>query len=497
VATQTLAGKAGRALGLSFTNAALARLGTVGIGVVLARMLGPHAFGAYAVAYIAMRVLVYLNDLGVSLAIVRWPGEPSEITPTVATISVTSSALLYAGCYVGAPAYAATMGAPSATGVVRVVAVVVVIDALAATPAGVLQRAFRQDLRMIADQVNVWLSTALTVLLAWLGLGAMSLALGRLAGCLAALVLLIAFSPQPLRFGFHRDAARRLLRFGLPLAGSGVIAFAVGNVDQLVVGRTLGVTALGFFVLACNLSSWPVGMFSQPVRSVAPAAFARLRDDPPAMRGGFLTAAGLLGAAALPVCLTISGAAVPVVGFVYGSRWLPAAQPLMWLGMLAGLQIFFELTYDYLVVLGMSRVVFTVQLVWLLVLVPALVAAAFWRGLWGLALAEAVVAAALTLPWYLRELRRAGVATRALARRMRLPLLGAALAGLTAAMAARVVPSDLIALAASGVAALAVVGALAYHARADFTRLRRRGGSDRAPATVADLPPDLAPASPR
>jgi PST family polysaccharide transporter len=487
---QSLAGKASRALGVSFTNTALAKLGTTGVGIALARMLGPHAFGTYAVAFVALRVVINLNDLGVSLAIVRWPGDPREITPTVTTISLVTSLMLYAGCYFGAPGYSAAMGAPDAANVVRVLAIVVVVDAVVATPVGLLQRHFRQDQRMIADQVNVWLGTGITLLLAIFKFGAMSLAIGRLAGCLAALVLLVIFSPLPLRLGFNREKARPLLRFGLPLAGSGVIVFAVGNVDQLIVGRTLGVTALGFFVLACNLSSWPVTMFSQPVRSVAPPTFARLRDaDPAAMPGGVLTAAGVLATVSLPVCLLLSGAAWPAIGFVYGPQWLPAARPLVWLSALAALQILFELSYDYFVVLGKSRVVFTMQLVWLVVLIPALVAGALLDGTWGLALAEAIVAAVLTLPWYLRELQHVGVRARALAGRLRLPLAGAALAGLVAAAAARLAPSDFTALLASGVATLAIIAALGYHVRGDLARLRQRKRAQPA-SMVAPAPID-------
>jgi hypothetical protein len=58
---------------------------------------------------------------------------------------------------------------------------------------------------------------------------------------------------------------------------------------------------------------------------------------------------------------------------------------------------------------------------------------------------------------------------------MRLPLAGAGLAGLSAAVTARLAPSELAALLASGTVALVIVGALAYHARADLMRLRRRG----------------------
>src|SRR5215469_10439011 len=88
---RTLGGLASRALGWSFFNTAFSRLGTLGIGIVLARLLGPHAFGTYAVALVALIAVLSFNELGVSLAIVRWPGDPAEITPTVTTISIVSS----------------------------------------------------------------------------------------------------------------------------------------------------------------------------------------------------------------------------------------------------------------------------------------------------------------------------------------------------------------------------------------------------------------------
>ena len=64
-----------------------------------------------------------------------------------------------------------------------------------------------------------------------------------------------------------------LLRFGLPLAGASIVVFCVSYLDQLVTGSLLGPTMLGLYVLGFNLSSWPVTVFSQPLRSVAPAVF--------------------------------------------------------------------------------------------------------------------------------------------------------------------------------------------------------------------------------
>jgi len=162
--------------------------------------------------------------------------------------------------------------------------------------------------------------------------------------------------------------------------------------------------------------------------------------------------------------------------------------------LLAALTIFFQLAYDYFVVLARTRVVFTVQLGWLLVLVPALIAGARLAGIVGVGVAEAAVAGGVVLPWYLHELRGAGIRRRVLGSRLGLPLAGAAAAGLAAAGAARVLPNDLAALAVSGVTGLAVVGLLVFRMRAALVRLRQ--GDRETAATEAPKVPAVPSSSP-
>ena len=470
--SETLGGKATRALGWSFASTILSRFGTFAIGIVLARLLGPNTFGTYAVAYVALQAVLTFNELGVSLAIVRWEGDPREIAPTVTTVSLVVSAIIYAGCFLGSPAYASAMGTPAATSVIRVLGVVILFDGFTNTPATLLQRRFRQGQRMIADQANTWLGSAVTIALAWSGYGAMSLAIGRMAGCLVGAILLVAFAPESLRAGFAPAKARSLLRFGLPLAGANLVAFAITSVDQLVVGHLLGTEALGFYVLALNLAGWPINIFSYPVRTVVPAVLSRLQRDRTAMRMTFLSTAGLLCAVAVPICLLIGGSARPLISFVYGDQWLPASQPLIWLALLGAGQIFMLLAYDIFVVLGRSRFLLVAQIIWLAALIPALIVGSHADGIFGAALAEAAVAIVLVLPWYIAELSRVGIRARALIGHVWLPVLGAALTGSVAIAMARVIANDLIALSLSGVATLAVVGCLVYRMRTAIALLR-------------------------
>jgi PST family polysaccharide transporter len=468
----SLLGRAGRALGFSFASTAIGRLSTLAIGIALARILGPEEFGTYAVAMVALTAVLSFNELGVSLAIVRWPGNPREIAPTVATISVGTSLLIYLVCFLGAPAFAGAMGDPEAVPVVRLLTLAVVISGLVATPVAMLQREFQQGRKMIADQVTTWASALTSIGCAVGGLGAMSLAVGHIVGSVAGAILFIAFAPRHVRLGFDRERAVSLLRFGLPLAGSSIVVFAVANLDRLIVGAVLGPVPLGLYVLASNLSNWPISVFSAPVRAVAPAALARLQHDPAAMRRTFLSTVGLLASVTLPVCVLLATAADPLIRFVYGSAWQAAAAVLPWLGLLAMLRIVFELVYDFFVVLASTRVVLTVQVVWLVVLVPAVLAGAHLAGPAGAAAGQFAVALAVVLPIYLRELHRVGVPAREFGRRLLLPIAGAALVGVVAWTASTTIHHDLLALLVAGTTSLAVLALLVYRLRSTLRDLR-------------------------
>jgi len=467
--------KASRALGWSLASTILSRLSTLVIGIALARILGPESFGTFAVALVVLLAVLSFNELGVSLAIVRWPDDPEEIAPTVATLSVLCSLVVYAGCYLGAPAFAHALGDPSAVPVIRVLALSVIVSGMVATPVGLLQRAFRQKRKTVVDLVTNWVSALVSIGLALTGAGAMSLAIGQLSGSLAGAILFFVFAPQGLRLGFDPRKARALLRFGLPLAGSSIIVFATTNVDRIVVGAVLGPTALGYYMLALNLANWPITIFSQPVRAVVPAALARLQHDRPAMRSAFLSAGGLLAAISLPACLLLAGAAGPLIRFLYGDVWGPAATVLAWLGPLAALRILFELFYDYFVVIASTRVVFTVQVIWFVVLVPTLYLASQQAGLWAAGAAQFGVALLVVLPLYLYELHRTEISLASMGSRVAPAILGAAAVAAVALLAARAGWVDLVVLAVAGVAAVAAMALLGYRLRHAVRALRSAG----------------------
>lgn len=405
-----------RGLLWSLLNTVVSRTGTLLVGIVIARILSKEDFGVFAVALVVLSATLSINELGVSAAILRWQGDPDRIAPTVATLSALTSFSLYVLIYLTAPAIAATLGAPAATGVIRLLCIGILIDAVSAVPAARLVREFRQSARFAVDMTNFAVSTSVTVTLAVLDHGAWSLAWGRLAGNFVSAVLLLFLAPNQFRFGLSREVLRPLLRFGLPLAGSNLVVVGMINLDKAVAGHVLGPVALGVYVLAFNLSSWPVNVLSVTVQPIAIPGFARLLNDPVRLRQTVERAYVALLTCTLLVSIPLAILSGPLIRTVYTEKWIAAAVVVQVLTIFGAIRVLISLLYDLMVAAGRTRQSLWVQACWVISLAPALYAGARLHGIIGIAWAQVAVAAVVVLPLTAVAARPVGLSIQRLLR---------------------------------------------------------------------------------
>lgn len=460
--SQSLGSRMRRGLLWSLLNTVIGRTGTLLAGIVIARVLTQEDFGVFAVALVVLSATLSINELGVSVAILRWQGDPARIAPTVASLSVLASSTLYVGIFFAAPWIAATLGAPAATGVIRLLCIGVLIDALSAVPAAQLVREFRQRARFAVDTTNFVISTSVTITLALLGHGAWSLAWGRLAGNLVSAVILLVLAPGQFRLGLNREVLAPLLRFGLPLAGSNLVVVGMINLDKAVTGHVLGPVALGVYVLAFNLSSWPVNVLSVTVQPIAIPGFAQLLDDPDRLRRTVERGYAALLTGTLLVSIPLAVLSEPVIRFVYGQKWIEAAGVLQVLAIFGAVRVVMSLLYDLMVAAGRTRQSLWVQTCWVLALAPALYVGARLYGITGVAWAQVAVAVLVVLPLSVVAVRPVGLSIRGLLRVSVRPVLaGAALLALTMGLRSFAMP-DPVLLVTSAVAGTALYGGLTW-----------------------------------
>lgn len=461
----------GVGLGWSLLNNFVGRLGNFLSGIVVVRLLAPEEFGTYAVGLMVLSVLLSLNELGVSVALVQHRGEPETIAPTVMTISMFTSVILAAGALLAAPSVASFMGAPEATNLVRLMTLGVVLDGIAATPNAFMSRMFMQRRRLVIDTIAFVVGTPVTIGLAISGHGAWSLGWGAVIGNLVTTVLAIVWTPVRVRPGWRSEQVPQLLRFGLPLAGSSLLLLGLLNVDKVIVGRTLGAIELGIYALAFNLCSWPITVLTSAIRRVGVALFARVAEHSEDAAGDtFASMIILVTAATAPLCLLLAGYATSIIRLLYGETWVLAAAPLVPLAIFSLVRVWVELTYDFLAATGSTISTVWLHGVWLLALAPALLLGVRIDGVRGAGFGHAVVAICIVLPFLLWLFVRAKVGLGHLFRRSVYVLFGLIVMGLLMVVS-RAILDPMVAMMVGGPVSLIVFAVCMLPLRREATEL--------------------------
>jgi lipopolysaccharide exporter len=413
------------------------RAGSLVIGIVLARLLTPHQFGVYAVALTVQAVLANLADLGLSADLIR-SSDPERRAPVVAVLALVVSSILALGMALSSGLVAEAMGSAEAAPVIALLSVTLVLSGLSVVPYATLLRRFDQKRIFALTLTDFVLSSIITVALIKADVGVMSLAIGRVASQAVTATLMYPLAHVRPRLGLDRGVLADVLRFGIPVAGANSLSWVLLNLDNVVIARSVGPVALGFYVLAFNVSSWPMNVVGAVARSVALPAFARTETGSRTGRRDESLSVGV--SVSWPAALLAGGLlallAGSVVDVLYGSRWAPAAAVLAGLGLFGAVRVVLDLCASYLMARGAGGLTLWVQVWWFVTLLPALVLATHWWGIAGAAWAHLAVSVVLLLPAYLLAVRHVGAALGPVALALVRPL-GAAVAATAVVLGCR------------------------------------------------------------
>jgi lipopolysaccharide exporter len=433
----------------------LLRLANVLIIAVVARILSPHDFGVFAVAMTAYLIVSSIGELGVSHCLIRADLDIDSLAPTVATISFLSSAILAGAMVAFARPIGTALGSAAAAGPIRVMALAVLLVGVFAVPNSQMTRDFKQKEIFLANVISLVPSTALLIILAKSGDGATAFAWSRVAGVFVVGCVLIAAAPRRYRPGLARSALSVILRFGIPLAGANFVNYILLNVDYAFVGHLLGATALGFYVLAFTVASWPTGLLGSMINSVSMPAFSRVKHDADLLKNAMATALRGISLVIMPMCGMMIALARPLVLTLYGAKWAASANVLVVLSLYGAVSVVCLLFANMLAGLGRTKFLLVLQLIWIGCLVPAMALGVHKDGIVGAAYAHVAVIVPIVLPSYLLALKRVtGVRFTALGK----AALPALLASSAAALAARGAASQLNSPLAELIAGLAAGG---------------------------------------
>lgn len=395
--------------GISMVGRELSR--TV-FAILLARLIGPEAFGIVAQALVYVGVVGLLLDQGFSSALIQRDRVEPDMPGAVVSVNLAVGAALTALTIAVAPLWASFMKTPELTAVLVALAFCLTIRAASITPRAMLQRELEFRRIGIADITAAMLGGAAGLIVALAGGSYWALVVQILATDLILFAVFLAVGAGR-RPNLHFRRLREIAAFSLRAFAAGILVNSVSrNIDNLLVGRFHGPQALAFYSLAYRLLLLPVQLASTTVGAVLFPVFSRLADDLGALRRELARATRTDATLALPV-MTFAAVAAPQLVFVlFGSQWNPAVPIVQVLALAGALQAIYQPSTAPLM-LGLGHAALNLRYAWLTTVVcTAGIVAGLPFGPFGVA-AGYSVATGLIVPveWLIRR-RLLGVSLR-------------------------------------------------------------------------------------
>lgn len=298
---------------------------TFGIGIILARLLGPKPFGELAAAALVFGLATQFADSGFSSALVQ-AGELTEADIRFAfTVQVLAGAVLASATMLAAPYFALAFHDSAIQTVLRGIAPLFLLQSFGQTSTGLLKRRLAHK-TVQAAQVISYLTGYLLVGLpaAVLGAGVWSLVAAQLVQSFAYSIQVYLRVRHPLAPSLSRSGMR-LFRFGSQTVANNIVNWSITNLDNAIIGHGFGSTSLGLYSRAFNLASTPVDGIVSTCQQVLFASCSRAAQRIAAIRRAYLASVAALAAVLFPACWSLAVCSRTVVVALYGDRWAAVA----------------------------------------------------------------------------------------------------------------------------------------------------------------------------
>jgi O-antigen/teichoic acid export membrane protein len=291
--------------------------------VILARLLMPEDFGLIGIALVFVRGLDVLTHTGLAAAIIHRTDRVKEAVDAAWTVFIFRGLALAGLMFLMARAVANFYDEPALESIVKVICCFFVIQGFLNTYLILLRKEL--DFKRLATfeaAISV-LRLVVVVTIAYVYRSVWALVVGLLADMALRVVMSYVIVRSRPRFALPGRLLKDLFSYGKFVTGATIVVYLTTNLDNAVIGKVLGMGALGYYALAFQLANLPAVEARAVITRVMFPAFSKLQGQLPALREAYLKVLKVVTTLAVPAAAGIAVLAPEIVKTVYGEKWLP------------------------------------------------------------------------------------------------------------------------------------------------------------------------------
>ncbi|MGA6826483.1 lipopolysaccharide biosynthesis protein [Nitrospira sp. NS4] len=358
--------------------------------IILARLLTPEIFGLMAVCSMAVRMIEIFTETGFGAALIHRQQRFEDARDTAFTLMVLRGAGLSVLAFFIAPWAAAFYEQPILDSLVAIVGISFVFTGCQNVNAIALQKELDFKRLTYLEQAGTALNFLVSVGLAYTLRSVWALVYAQIASAAINSILSFVIVPGRVRFRFDFAIAKELFQYGRFITGLVIVVFLTRELDNAVIGKLLGMEALGYYVIAYTLANIPSTYISKLLAKVLFPMFSKLQSDKIGLAVEYGRGIRLVIGVVVPVSVGIAVLAPEIVAALYGPQWAPAVAPLQILAVFGCFRALWMLNGYLYNAIGQPQIDFYVSLARLIVMGALIYPLAVSYGIVGASLAVTV-----------------------------------------------------------------------------------------------------------
>lgn len=293
---------------------------------ILSRLLSPSDFGLMAIVMVVMGFMQAFADLGISNALIHRQNITQNELSSLYWLNVIAGVIMFIVTSAMAPLVAKFYQESELTNLIILLSTTFIIQSFAQQFSMLWQKELRFKVIAKIEITNKFFSFAVSVWLAYLGHGVYALVYGAIISSfmqtLQYLHLGLREYRPMIRFSFSE--IRSYVGFGAYQMGERTVNYFNYQIDTILIGKLLGMEALGIYNIAKQIVMRPAQIFNPIVTRVTFPAMSKIQDDIPKLKDVYLKTINCLSSVNFSVYAFIFVFAYEIVMIMFGKKWLDA-----------------------------------------------------------------------------------------------------------------------------------------------------------------------------
>lgn len=293
------------------------------IGIILARLLSPEAYGLIGMIVVFTGFAELFIDMGFGAALIQKQDTTPKHYDTVFWLNAGVGLLLTGAFMAGAPLIANFYDEALLVPLTLLISANFFIGSLGIIQLSRFKKALAFKKLAVVDLATVALAGAVGIAMALSGGGVWSLAVQNVVMTFSKTGILWMLSDWRPHFRWSRAAVADLFGFSAHLLGFKTINYWARNADYLLIGRFLSSAALGIYTNAYKIMLLPVRQVSSTIGRVMFPAFSSIQHDRERVAQIYLRITRTIALVSFPLMAGLAAVADHFVLGVLGAQWRP------------------------------------------------------------------------------------------------------------------------------------------------------------------------------